>query len=377
MADPHRGAQIRGALLLGLLIPATPWTGLVGTAQAQEAEAPTGIVRITSPQPGATVHIDNELAGTAPVTKYLPAGKHFIRVSVDGFDPFVRRVQIDAGTTTDVAAQLFPGEGTVEFIVEPPGARLLINGKDEWPTPVRLSDIRPGRYTYQLDAPGHESTQGEFEFQRGRNLLQFHRLKNTAGLFEITTKPEGARVWLDGETVGGSPAMVEDVPSGVHVVQVELDGYGTAFRKLDNSDGSKGEVHVRLKEGGAALSIATGDPNAQVAVYGTTIGTGNTVKLKAVERGRYDVSVSAPGMGTAQGRLDVPANGRVAYRAKLPGPDARGPGRIVRVRPIYERWTFWTGIGLVGAGAGAGGYLAWKAAQPEPIPEGDVIITLP
>ena len=45
------------------------------------------------------------------------------------------------------------------------------------------------------------------------------------GSLRFESRPDGARVLIDGAFVGTTPVVVADVPSGRHRVSVERDGY--------------------------------------------------------------------------------------------------------------------------------------------------------
>lgn len=367
-------------LLLALCLVAGPLLR-AGDARAQQPapETATGIVRVTSTVRGAVVFIDNELAGDAPVTRYLPVGSHTVRVVADQFDPYVRKVEVKAGTTLDVEATLQAGTGTVEFVVQPVGAILFLNNKEEGRTPARLRDLRDGEYKYRLEAPGHEPEEGIFTFKRGKNLLIHTRMKSTAGLLEVTTRPEGARAWLDGVSVGTTPLVVQNVAPGQHVLRLEHNDTATVLRKIDNSDGSKAVIEARLPTGGSRLTVETGDAVATVRLDGDYIGQGNVVRVPLLERGRYQLEVSAPGHQTAATTIEVPASGRVTLRTKLRTEGDAQASKIEPARPITGRWTFWAAIA---AGAGAAGATAAVVASAGEEGEGegdgpDLIVELP
>lgn len=378
LPTPRRSGRVH--LLLALLaLLAVAWITAPQAASAQESEAPaaTGLLRVTSPQPGATVYIDNEQAGEAPVVRYLPAGNHTVRVAVDNFEPFVQRVEVVAGATLEVTAQLIPGTGTVEFLVTPVGARLILNGKDASATPVRMRDLKEGDYAYRLEAPGREPATGKFSFRKGQNLFIVRRLPSTEGLVEVKSRPEGARVWLDGEDVGVTPLALEGIEKGQHTVRLEAPDYAVAFRAIDTSDGSKGVVDVRMPSEGTSLNINTGNPQGAVYLEGHKLGTGSMVRIKAIERGHYKLRVTAPDRQPAELDLEVPPKGRINLSAKLQPLDAHASSRVTRTVPVVGRWTFWAAAG-VGAGAVAGTTYALTRTPPvEPDPPSDTVVELP
>ena len=65
-------------------------------------------IRISSSVTGAQVYVDNELQGETPYRAPLDPGRHTIRVTADGYDPFVREVQIEPDQSTELVASLSP-----------------------------------------------------------------------------------------------------------------------------------------------------------------------------------------------------------------------------------------------------------------------------
>jgi hypothetical protein len=346
-------------------------------AAAAEQAATEGRLQVNSPESDSQVYVDNMLVGTTPLSTVLPAGSHTVRISADGFDPFVRRIDIEAGQNYAVNAELIAGRGTIEFMANARGAKVIIEGSREWPLPVRLSDITPGDYSFVIEAPGHDSYAGEFKFIDGRNVFIYQELFSSCGKVSIDSAPDGAAVFLDGDLVGTTPLALDDVPAGRHVVRLEISGRATVFRTLDTSDGSRGELEARIPDSGAALKIRTGSDDATIMLEGHEMGEGSRVTIPDLERGFYNIEVIRPGFKSATSRLDVPSSGTLIYRAEFQDPDARSASRLLPVTPLVQRWTFWTATGVSAAVVGAGGFLIWRAVQPEPIPEGDYVVVLP
>ncbi|MEC8424445.1 MAG: PEGA domain-containing protein, partial [Myxococcota bacterium] len=125
------------AALVGLLAASAPSVALAQGAPQPPTEAETGVLQISAPVTGAIVYIDNEEVGVAPVTQYVPAGSHMLRITADGYDPYVRKIQVKAGARARVTASLIKGGGTVEFQSNARGATVLIDETGTSPIPVR------------------------------------------------------------------------------------------------------------------------------------------------------------------------------------------------------------------------------------------------
>lgn len=354
----------RALLLLGLSTPAF---------------AQDGTLNVTSTVLGAQVYIDNTLRGQAPLTAPLAPGSHTVRVLADGFEPFVRRVSIDADASASLDASLSPGAGTVEFVSSAPSASVTLSSGQTHPLPVRLTpqELSFGSYGYTISAPTFASVEGSFDFRSGQNVFVFEELESNAGRVAIRSTPEGADIFLDGARIGVTPLSLEDHPPGVYAVRLEQDDHALVFRTLDTTDGDIGIIEARLPERGATLVFRTGADDAEVRIEGQAIGSGSRVVIDEIERRQYDVEVLAEGQKPVSTRLDVPASGRHIYKVEFEPTDARTASQLVGVQPLTRRWTFWTATGVGAAAAVVGGALLYSALQPEPVPNGDVVVTIP
>lgn len=336
---------------------------------AYAQDEPAGILRVVSGVPGSVVHIDYEQAGEAPLVSYVSPGQHTVRVSADGHEPYVRRVDVYANQTTEISAQLRPGKGSVEFFIRPMGAVIELDGQPRGPAPIRLNDVTEGTHTYRVSAPRHEAVEGTFDFALGKNVLLYHELESSAGRFSITSNPEGASVWLDGRPVGETPVNMRDVAPGVHVVRLEAAGYATVIQEVDTSDGEKGVVQAKLDDKGAKVVLKTGHAEGIARVQGQVLGKGKKVKVE-LGKGRYDLSLSSPD-DEVTGVLKVPDGGWIGWRADYEDDE------LVEIPPFYRRWTFWTAVGVGAGGATAAAVILTREPEPEPLPSGDIVVTLP
>jgi len=348
--------------------------GLGGTAKADDV---AGILNVSSDPAGATVYIGIRPVGETPMSYYAPVGVHTIRVLRDGSEPYVRRITIRENQTTQVTAKLYPGNGSVEFIVDPAGAKLTIEGGKASPTPVRVKDLKPGKYSYTLTAAGHEDLKSSFQFVKSKNALITATMMSSAGMVTVTSSPQGAMVLLDGKEVGLTPLHLEDVQAGEHTTQLILRGYGSVMRRFDTSDGSKGEIEVRMPKGGIPLTISTWNKESKLTIQGMEFGPKSKYHLGPMERGRYQVRITAPGKKSIEQSLLVPATGTALYRAKLRPKEGARPSIIKKTPPFYQHWLFWTGIGAVTTGVTTVMVLNFQAGAPVAAPPGDVLVTLP
>jgi hypothetical protein len=356
-------------LILGLVICLAP-RSVFAQDEAQ------GILRVSSSVKGAMVHIDYEQAGEAPMTRYLSPGKHTVRVSADGYDPFVRRVTVQVDVTTQIVANLKPGGGTVEFFFQPLGANIEISGTEVGPSPIRLDSVQPGEHAWHVTAPQRIPQQGSFTFVKGGNVLFAGELASSVGVLWVDSEPAGAQVWVDDQERGVTPLRLSELPPGPHSVRLQFEAKAIAVKTFDNTDGELVHIQANLGETGADVTVQSASEAAIVRINGQTLGTGKKVKF-FLERGTYDLRVDAAGFSPLSERVEVPPVGAVVYLVDLATEGDGMSSSLVVAKPLIARWTTWTiaGGAVVGAGAVVG--IVAVVAQPDPLPSGDVVVPLP
>lgn len=336
---------------------------LTPAVQAQDS----GILKIHTNVEGAEVYLDGTLIGTAPLTRYVSAGEHLVRIVADNYDPYVRKIDVGTDRTVDLEAALSPGQGTVEF-TGPPGAVLWIGEEEQGYLPIRLQDLSTGVIQWRVDAPKYEPATGELSFVTGKNYMVDVKLASSAGVVIATTDPPGAVVRIDGAERGTTPVTLSGITPGSHSVEISLDGYASVIRSFDNSDGERAELDLELTSRGGTVVIDTGDADGKVYFNGALVGSGRSVRVGPLVKGKTQVRVESSGK-TYERTVNVPAAGRLELRIE--------EGRINERPPLTRRWGFWAVIGGGAAAAGAATTTAVILSQPEPPPSGDVVVELP
>lgn len=367
--DARLSATFRGllsALILWCMVAS-------GVARAEEA---VGILKVTASVPEALVHIDNEVVGNTPVTRYLAPGSYIVRVSADGYDPFVRKVTVTANLSQTLGAELMAGGGNVEFAVKPGGAKVVVDDIEVGVAPIRLNTVPPGDHRYRITKEGYEPLEGVFTLVKGGNPLISATLESSQGRFSIVSTPPGAVVYLDGKSVGNTPLYLRDIPPGEHNVALYLAGHTLISRKVDTSDGSRGEVEATLTAPGATVEINTGHAEGLVFVDEIPVGSGRAVTLM-IARGEHTIQAMVPDHKPAVLTLEVPISGELSYTAHVVPLTSPEESTIDTVVPLTRRWTFWAAVGGGAAGAAATATVLAIVLSPDPPPTGDIVVTLP
>ena len=370
--DRQRTETLRSPLiplLLTLCFAASPH------AHAQD-DAATGTLTVTASVAGAHVYIDYEDRGEAPVDLQLAPGRYNVRVALDNHEPFVRMAEITPGGAAAVDAQLLAGDGTVEFIVKPSGAAITIDDEPVGKAPRRLTDFTEGEHTYSLSVDRYEPFVGTFDFIKGQNILLVHELEAASGSIGFATDPEGATIFVNGVEACVSPCEAKADP-GLHQVRAELKGHATVLREVDTTQSLRGEFTAGLSEmHGTQVFKARGASDVAWSVNGQPMGEGKSLKT-TLDRGTYKVQAEAPGAWSVEKSVVVEREGRAVWKATLEPSDSQDSSTLVEGTPLVKNWIFWTAVGVGATGAGIGAAVALQPEEPEPLPSGDVVVSLP
>jgi hypothetical protein len=325
----------------------------------------------------AEVFVDNQPAGQTPLTLNIDPGKHTVRISADGFDPFVRRVTVIDGQTAQLTADLMEGGGTVEFQASVSPATLILDD-GEMILPIRLNELSEGDHKWEIRATGYETAKGQFTLVNGKNVFIYETLDSSLGKVLIESNPLDATVFLDGENIGLTPISMENVDSGVHSVVIAKKGYAKAFRSMDNTLGNKGIVKASMSKMGAKVRIKTQSKDANVYIEDHLVGTGKNVRVGLVEKGNYNVRIVSDGYKTLQSNIHIAPSGKVKFSASLVANDDSGmPSLTKKGAQKSINWTLWGSVALGSTAAAAGTILFAQSQETEPAPSGDAVISLP
>lgn len=163
--------------------------------------AGAGTVEFSGP-PGARLSLDGSDRGPLPIRIPDPgAGKHTWRVEAPKFEPGEGSFEFARGKNILVDVKLPSSRGI--FIVEstPAGATVRIDGKEVGTTPLRLTDVEPGKHAVHLTHPELGTvfrTADTTDGSRGEVKASFP--KNGAVL-DLTTNSADAIVLVDGAQV--------------------------------------------------------------------------------------------------------------------------------------------------------------------------------
>ena len=111
----------------------------------------------------------------------------------------------------------------------------------------------------------------------------------TASL-NLTSSPDGAKVFLDGELVGETPLHGKRVVPGGMVLRMEHRFHDAVARRVASGRGDVVDIHIEFPPSTGSLEIVTNPRGAAIAVDGKRIDGVTPVRLSPHPTGSFDVT---------------------------------------------------------------------------------------
>lgn len=148
--------------------------GSVGVASAQSAargrsdsSGGTYVLHLQSNVPGATIEINGQYYGKAPMNIQLQAGYYNIRVSAPAYRDF--STTINVSRTMTLNANLQPMNFSLTVTSNVNGAEVFLNGRRMGQAPLHTT-LAPGTYELRVQAGGYEVFTAQVNVNRNTSI---------------------------------------------------------------------------------------------------------------------------------------------------------------------------------------------------------------
>lgn len=242
-----------------------------------------GLLLVTSEPTGCNVSLDGLSLGETPrlITTLDVKDSYRLLLQKPGYQPRTLEVKFNGRTPLVKHEKLILDSGILEISSEPAGAVVYVNGIARGETPTTVRDVPKGHATVLLKKKGYVEVARELTLNAGDSQTLFLNLEGLPGVLRLSSVPEGARFYVNGDPQGKAPVTVNNVKPGTYTVRAELDGYGTLEKSISVGVGEAISEEFRLENVLARLEIRTKPVGAQVFVDGHSCGTTRAEDPKA------------------------------------------------------------------------------------------------
>jgi len=276
-----RGGLFIAVAVLAILALGVAWIGMKAMQKRRAAMHPATPVEeqqeaapsAPAEEPSPVVQQETSAAGPAPAEE-APAP-----AVVPEVGPAPRAVQ--------------PAEAVINS--EPTGAKAYVDGRPVGATPVKVPGIKPNvAHTVRLELDGYEDWSGAFKAGSGGSEVVSAMMKEIVFSLDVSTKPPGARVLLDGWDTGRkTPTTLEALkPRKTYTVRLELNGYEPYEEHVSSDGAGRKSITAELVQLFGELTINT-RPWAFVFVDGEKIGMTPLAGVR-LPAGEHEVTLANP-----------------------------------------------------------------------------------
>jgi hypothetical protein len=278
---------------------------------------------------GATVFLDGQNQGTAPVLLTTDPGRHLIEIKKDGFETFstwVEGKENEKVSLTPFLKEVAKAKtGTLVVDADVPDAEVLLDGnKVAGTTPVFITDVIEGLHVVEVRKAPAVPWKQTVQIIVGTQVKVRAELKATiggqGGVIRVLSNVAGAKVFLDGTDMGAVPIDIKDVKTGEHVLEVKAPGYQNREERVTVNAGQsiilKLDLNAEAGKGDTGtLKVVSAVPDADVYIDGAAIG--KVPQEKAVSRGEHFVVVKLAGFKTFEQKVRVEPGQTLTVSAEL------------------------------------------------------------
>jgi hypothetical protein len=283
-------------------------------------------VKIESQPSEAAIYIDSKDAGIkgyTPSTLRLPKGAYTVILELPGYKPVQKSI-----TVSRAQAFLFPlekqGRAAIDVRAAPSndaatGAQLTVDGTAAGTVPSHV-EVAAGTHKLAVSKPGFldwsdTETLAEGEQRQVSVDLQAAQKK---GMLLVTADVAGADVYVDGQKRDSTPALINDIAEGQHVVEVKKDTL--SYKQIVTVVGGQQlKLTAQLQPAGPAtgsVRIVSSTPGAEVFLDGEDKGPANAT-IQNVVVGQHIVELRAQGFAPQSQEVSVAAGEQRLARMDL------------------------------------------------------------
>lgn len=218
----------------------------------------TGFLIINTSPSGATIVLNNEEIGHAPLQLDQMIGRYVIKATLGKlYHPSWQEVQLTPKGAT-VTLTLQPAFGAVSVISDPEGAKIWLNGEQTGITPLHLNKKPSGNYTLRITKEHYLDYQATIVVRDGKTTSVNRHLKQNWGSLHIESAPPGAWVFLNNKRTGTvTPVTFNVMQPSVYVIRLHREGYGDKIVKAVVKNKQEASYKVTLQPKLGLLSVMT------------------------------------------------------------------------------------------------------------------------
>ena len=209
-------------LAVGIVVWAVVFRAPGGPAQGQSGSLTLDII----PADAEIWLNSKQVASTSPFATDLAAKTHVLEIRKEGFKRILRPIKITAGQNRVETIKLESIEVKSSLMVrsKPPGVSIWIDGKDSgFETPATVTKLASGARSLELRRAGVSVYKAQVVLKAGEVEAMEIDLTRLPTILKVKSSRSGAKVLINGRSMGVTPLELNQLKPGNFKVQVVLE----------------------------------------------------------------------------------------------------------------------------------------------------------
>jgi formylglycine-generating enzyme required for sulfatase activity len=236
----------------------------------------------------------------------LRPGEYRVRLEKQGYLPLEERLVVNREASQSHGYRLEKMPGLLRIEARPVGdAEVRIDGEVVGATPMEPIALKEGDHLVEILHPMYVAYSTTVSMEGAGSILDLSvELTPNWAAIEFNTRPAGATIRIDGQSVGTTPVITE-VTAGNRQIEVRLDGY-KPYRSqlLVQANVPKSLPSIVLQPSDGLLVVSSQPEEATVSIDGEYAGL-TPLDLELKPGRSYDVSLSKLGFENSNRTVEI------------------------------------------------------------------------
>ena len=255
----------------------------------------------TEPEEGAIIYIDGKKVGTSPYkSDKLASGTYKVKALMTMYNPVEQTITVTDGNTTQATLNMSANFVNVTINTDA-DADIYIDdefkAKGAWSG--RLSE---GTHFFETRKDKHRTQYKNVNLVLGINeTINMKNLEPIYGFLELRSNPTKADIYIDGQHIGQTPRVINDLLIGDHELKLQKQGCATLTKTITIKEGETTALNETLSTG-KEVSISTGQSGDKIYVDNEYVGL--SPLTANISYGKHEIK-AVRGSQTATKDIDV------------------------------------------------------------------------
>ena len=270
-------------------------------------EEEKGLLLLKTDPADCDIQIDGVSVGRTPrlITHLASKDAYSVVLRKEGYQDQKITVRFQGRTPLVREEKMVLASGQVKISSEPAGAEVTVNGIVRGVTPLVVEGVPKGRAAVKFALEGFAEEVRELSVNAGDEQELAVVLRGLPGTLRVSSVPDGAHVYLNGENRGNAPLVISKLEPGEYVLEAKLYGYSTESKKVVISNGSSASEEFCLTNVMGRLLVRTAPIGATVFLDGRRVGVthakdpnatmSDSLLVEDVSEGEHMVTVKMDG----------------------------------------------------------------------------------